>query len=214
MSRLRICESFISIQGETRFAGLPFYFIRLSGCSLRCSYCDTRYAHSETPPVSLEEILEPALDSGLSRVCVTGGEPLEQPACVELIERLVHHEKQVLVETSGAHSLSGWPRGAVYIVDIKTPSSGMADRTAPGIFEELTSQDEIKFVIGDAEDYAFARECIRRHRLLDRSAVTLGCVFGVLSPATLAGWILEDRLEVRLQLQLHKIIWPPETRGV
>jgi 7-carboxy-7-deazaguanine synthase len=212
---LKINEIFKSIQGESSFAGLPFVFVRLTGCSLRCSYCDTSYAFLEGEERTIEAILEQVSAFQCPYILVTGGEPLDQPDCRILIRELLRKKYTVLVETAGCHSIKEYPREAHYIVDIKTPSSGMSHRNYPLIPKEITKKDEIKFVLADREDYEFSKKSIRKNSLDTLcAAVLMSPVFGQLHPRTLAEWILEDNLGVRLQLQLHKMIWPPDQRGV
>ncbi len=213
---LVISEIYLSIQGESTWAGCPCVFVRLTGCPLRCTYCDTEYAFSGGKRLSLSSILAEIESFGCRLVEITGGEPLAQPNCVELMHQLVSRSYVVLLETSGAYSLADVPREVRKIMDFKCPSSGELERNLWENVEFLTPHDEVKFVIGDREDFDWAKEVCQRFSLEKRvRAVLFGPVFGKLNPADLARWILEERLfGVRLQLQLHKYIWPPDTRGV
>ncbi len=216
-STLRVVECFVSLQGESTFAGLPCAFIRLAGCNLRCAWCDTAYAWEpeagEERPIP--ELVAWAEDSGVPMVEVTGGEPLLQAATPELLRRLQAAGFTVLLETNGAVPLDRVPPGVHRIMDRKLPASGMADRHLAANYQLLTPEDEIKFVVADALDYDFMRREIETFRLPERTPKLLASpVWGRLEPAELAAWILRDRLPVRFQLQLHKIIWSPELRGV
>ncbi len=224
--RLRINEIFHSIQGEGTRAGQPCVFIRLTGCHLRCSYCDTEYAFYEGNWRTLSEILEEVRSYGCPFVEITGGEPLLQPAVYPLMTALVADYPTVALETSGAMTIRDVDPRIVRIVDLKTPSSGEVDRNCWENLDLLTPDDEIKFVIGDRTDYDWARDVIERHDLSKRCTVLLSPVCGRVEPGTipvaqghldpqwLAEWMLADRLEARLSLQIHKMIWSPETRGV
>lgn len=228
--RLRVNEIFHSIQGEGTRAGQRCVFIRLTGCHLRCNYCDTEYAFYEGGWMTLDEILDQARSIGCRIVEVTGGEPLLQPAAIELLRRLADEFETALLETSGAVSIADVDPRVVRIVDVKTPSSGEADRNHWPNLDLLTTRDEVKFVIGTRADYEWSRDVLRRHDLPARCAVLFSPVQGLgpgaaasgglqlykggLDPADLAAWILEDRLDVRLGLQLHKFIWSPMARGV
>jgi len=211
---LTICEIFASIQGESTFAGLPCVMVRTTGCNLRCTYCDTKYAFDGGTELSIDEILTRVDSYGLALVEITGGEPLMQPAAFPLMCRLCDRGYTVLLETNGSLDITGVDQRVVRIVDIKTPSSGAGDADLWSNLEVLRLQDEIKFVLADRRDYEFAVDVMRKHELAKRSKVLMGVVFGTLEPATLAEWILADRLPVRMQIQLHKVIWEPSARGV
>ncbi|ABK17668.1 radical SAM protein [Syntrophobacter fumaroxidans] len=213
---LRVNEIFHSIQGESGYAGWPCVFVRLTGCNLRCSYCDTRYAYDEGDFVTLREIIGRVRRFDCPLVEITGGEPLLQPETPELVAELLDLGHTVLVETNGSMDISVVDRRCVKIVDFKCPSSGESDANDMENLERLGSRDEIKCVIGTREDYEFAREIERlaAERAGTGSTVCFSPVFGKLEPRELAEWILADRLRVRLGLQLHKIIWEPDTRGV
>jgi 7-carboxy-7-deazaguanine synthase len=210
-----VTEIFKSIQGESTFAGLPCVFIRLTGCNLRCHWCDTAYAFQGGQTMSPEEILARVRQLGCSLVEITGGEPLLQPEVPALAEQLLAEGRRVLVETSGERFVGELPRAVVKIVDVKCPGSGESGKFRLENLEALEGKDQLKFVILDENDYRYAREFLARHNVRGRvDEVIFAPVFGQLPPRTLAEWILRDGLEVRLGLQLHKFIWDPETRGV
>ena len=212
---LTVNEIFHSIQGESTFAGEPCVFVRLTACDLRCSWCDTPYAFHEGRKMSIDEVLAEVDRYGCPLVEVTGGEPLLQPEVLPLMSRLLESGKTVLLETGGHRSIEHVPAGVRRIMDVKCPGSSEAERMDWGNLDRLTATDEAKFVIKDRQDYEYARDIVRRESLADRvAAVLFSPVHGVLSSRELAEWILADRLPVRLQLQAHKYIWPPETRGV
>lgn len=211
---LRVNEIFHSIQGESTHAGRPCVFVRLTYCDLRCSYCDTEYAFFEGSERSLDDIVAEVGGHGCRLVEVTGGEPLIQRETIALLERLLAAGHEVLLETSGAWPVEDVPEGVRVIMDLKTPGSGMVGRNRWENLRHLDAADEIKFVICDRADYEWARGVVGEHGLADRHAVLFSPEWGGLDPAALAGWILADRLAVRLQLQLHKHIWSPTARGV
>jgi 7-carboxy-7-deazaguanine synthase len=211
---LTINEIFYSIQGESSRAGQPCVFVRLTACDLRCSWCDTPYAFDEGRKMSVDEVVGAVEGYGCPLVEITGGEPLLQEDVYELMERLQRAGRTVMLETGGHRSIARVPSEVLKIVDVKCPGSGEADRNDWSNLVALAPHDEVKFVIRDRADYEFARGVISRHRLADRAAVLLSPVHGVLEPRTLSEWLLADRLPARLQLQLHKYIWPPDTRGV
>jgi 7-carboxy-7-deazaguanine synthase len=212
---LTVTEIFKSIQGESTWAGLPCIFVRLTGCNLRCAYCDTRYAYEGGTRMSIRKILERCEALGNKLVEITGGEPLMQDGCALLAEYLLERGYTVLVETNGTLPIRRLPAAVIKIMDIKSPSSGMSDQTDWTNIEVLSTRDEVKFVIGHRTDYEWSREVVRRYDLTPRcAAVLFSPVFGVLEPDALAAWILEDGLAVRLQLQLHNYIWSPDQRGL
>jgi 7-carboxy-7-deazaguanine synthase len=224
--RLRVNEIFFSIQGESTWAGCPCVFVRLTGCHLRCHYCDTEYAFNEGEHRGLDEIVEEVARHPATLVEITGGEPLLQPAVCELIRRLCDSGRTVLVETSGACDISSCDPRAIRIMDLKTPGSGEAQHNRFENIEHLTERDEVKFVITNRADYEWAREVIERHDLDKRCRAVLmspvqeqaagaevtGCPG--LDARELAEWVLADGLPVRIQGQLHKLIWHPQARGV
>ncbi|MBM4053225.1 MAG: radical SAM protein [Planctomycetes bacterium] len=209
-----INEIFTSIQGETSFAGLPFVFVRLTGCNMRCGYCDTQYAYEEGIEMSISSIIDKVDSFGLKSVCVTGGEPLANSNTPMLIQELLNKNYTVLVETNGSYDVSILPNEAIKIMDLKCPDSGMSKMMHWENISYLTKKDEIKFVLSSRKDYEWARSMIVKHHLADVANVLMSAVFGIIQPSLIASWILEDRLNVRLQLQLHKYIWGHETRGV
>ncbi|MFH1038440.1 MAG: radical SAM protein [PVC group bacterium] len=210
---LRVNEIFRSIQGESTFAGRLCVFIRLAGCNLRCSYCDTGYALEEGEDLPVEDVIKRAAASGCPLIEVTGGEPLLQEDTVRLVRELADRGYTVLVETNGTLDISRLDPRAVLVMDVKCPSSGESDRMRWENLASLKPEDEIKFVIGSPEDYRWAKRIIS-DRIAPGRKILLSPVFGKVDPADLAGWILRDNLSVRLQLQLQKIIWPGRERGV
>lgn len=211
-ARLRITEIFHSLQGESRSVGWPTVFVRLTGCPLRCNYCDTEYAFSGGEWLSLEQVLAQVAEFGARHVCVTGGEPLAQRACLELLRRLCDAGYEVSLETSGALDVAAVDARVSKVMDLKTPGSGEAGKNRYENIAVLTAHDQVKLVVCDRTDYEWAREVISRHDLAARCEVLMSPCHGRLEPAQLADWILGDRLPVRFQLQLHKILWG-EARG-
>jgi 7-carboxy-7-deazaguanine synthase len=214
VNTLKINEIYLSLQGESTWAGLPCVFIRLTGCSLRCRWCDTAYAFSGGQASSLAGVLAQVEAFGVKLVEITGGEPLEQEGVYPLMEALLDRGYRVLLETSGAVGMKKVPRAVVKIMDIKCPGSGEDARNLwPNLDYLVPGQDEIKFVIADRGDYEFAKDAMNLHSLSGRATLLFSAVQGKLPPATLAEWILADRLPVRFQAQLHKVIWPGESKG-
>jgi 7-carboxy-7-deazaguanine synthase len=212
---LTVTEIFKSIQGESTWAGMPCTFVRLTGCNLSCTYCDTAYARDGGTTMTIRAIIECCASLKCDLVEVTGGEPLCRPECATLVACLIERGYTVLVETNGSLPISMLPPAAVTIMDIKCPGSGMHDRTDWSNIEAIEPKDEIKFVIANREDYEWARDVLGKYALAARcKAVLFAPVFGALEPRALGEWIIEDGLNVRLQVQLHKTIWPPDQRGV
>jgi 7-carboxy-7-deazaguanine synthase len=212
---LSVNEIFYSIQGESTFAGKPCVFVRLAGCDLRCSWCDTPYAFNEGEKMSVDDVIEKVAQYRSPLVEVTGGEPLLQEDVYPLMERLLEAGRTVLLETGGQIDVARVPGGVIKVVDVKCPASGESDKVEWTNIDRLGSLDQVKFVIQDRVDYEFARETATRHALDRRcAAVLFSPVHGVLDPKILSEWILEDRLPVRLQLQIHKHIWGANVRGV
>ena len=210
-----ITEIFKSIQGESTFAGLPCVFVRLTGCNLRCHWCDTAYAFHGGQKMTVEEVLARIRALGGKLVEFTGGEPLLQEEVYPLAERLLAEGFHVLVETSGERYIGRLPRAVVKVVDVKCPGSGEEGTFCPENLGAMDKKDQIKFVVMDEKDYKYASDFILRHDLRQRiGEVILSPVFGQLHPRQLAEWILRDGLNVRLGLQIHKFIWDPEARGV
>lgn len=205
--KLRISEIFYSLQGETSRVGLPTVFVRLTGCPLRCTYCDTAYAFSGGRSMALTEILGEVASHRARYVTVTGGEPLAQDNCLPLLQALCDAGYEVSLETSGALDISGVDARVMKVLDIKTPASGEVERNRWNNLAALGARDEIKFVLCDEADYAWARQVLRERDLTSRCAVLFSPVPGRLSATTLAEWILRDNLPVRLQVQLHKLLW-------
>lgn len=212
---LTVNEIFYSIQGESTRVGEPCVFVRLTACDLRCVWCDTAYAFYEGRKMSVDEVVAAVEQYECPLVEVTGGEPLLQPDVFPLMSRLLECGKQVLLETGGHRSIADVPPGVVRIMDVKCPGSGESARNDWANLARLAPADQVKFVLTDRTDYEFARDVVRRESLADRvAAVLFSPAHGVLHARQLAEWILADRLPVRLQLQAHKFIWSPETRGV
>jgi 7-carboxy-7-deazaguanine synthase len=210
-----INEIFYSVQGESTYAGRPCVFVRLTACDLRCSWCDTPYAFHEGTKRSVEDVVAEVERYDCSLVEVTGGEPLLQEDVYALMTGLLARGKTVLLETGGHRSTARVPDPVVTILDIKCPGSGEANRMDWANLSRLRPRDEVKFVINDRADYEYARNAIIRHQLAERvAAVHLSPVHGVLNPRTLSEWVLTDQLPVRVQLQIHKYIWPADMRGV
>lgn len=211
---MKINEIFESIQGETSYAGLPCIFIRVTGCNLRCSYCDTAYAYEDGREMSIDSILRYIARFTSKLICITGGEPLLSGETPVLTEELLKRDYTVLIETNGSCDISTIPQKAVKIMDIKCPDSNMGHFMHWENIKYLSKVDEVKFVLNSREDYEWAKKIIHTYRLTMVANVLLGTVSGTISPRLVVQWILEDGLDVRFQLQLHKYIWEPQTRGV
>jgi 7-carboxy-7-deazaguanine synthase len=212
---LTVSEIYPSVQGESTHVGRPCTFVRLTACDLRCSWCDTPYAFTGGRKMEIEAVLADVERIGCWLVEITGGEPLLQPEVHDLMARLLDRGYEVLLETGGHRATNAVPDGVVTILDVKCPGSGEADRMDWSNLDRLRARDEVKFVIKDRADFEYARDTVRRYDLTARAcAVLFSPVHGVLAPAELTAWILESQLPVRLQIQAHKYIWPPETRGV
>ena len=210
---LKVNEIFYSIQGESSYAGLPCVFVRLTYCNLRCTYCDTAYAFYEGEEMSIDEIINEVAKYDCKLVEVTGGEPLIQKESLNLMKELCDRGYETLLETSGSLSIKDVDRRVHIVMDLKTPSSGMVKKNLFENINYLKTDDEIKFVIGDRNDYEWSLETIEKLELSNRK-ILFAVVYGKLKPATLVEWILKDKLNVRFQLQMHKYIWDPERRGV
>ncbi len=212
---LTINEIFHSIQGESSHAGRLCVFVRLTGCDLRCSWCDTPYSFHEGHKMSVDEVTAAVEAYGSALVEITGGEPLLQEDVYPLMDRLIASGRTVMLETGGHRSTTRVPAAVFTILDVKCPASGEASKNDWSNLDRLAAHDEVKFVVQDRADYEFAREVIARHDLASRAAaVLISPVHGVLEPKALSEWMLADRLPARLQMQLHKYIWSPTTRGV
>jgi 7-carboxy-7-deazaguanine synthase len=212
---LTVNEIFHSIQGESTYVGEPCVFVRLTACDLRCRWCDTPYAFHEGRRMSVDEVIARVDEYACPTVEITGGEPLLQPEVYPLMRRLLDAGKTVLLETGGHRSIADVPEGVVRVMDIKCPGSGESAKTCWSNLSRLTARDQVKFVLADRADYEYARDIVERERLAECCGTVLfSPVHGQLSLRDLAGWVLTDRLPVRVQLQLHKYIWDPQTRGV
>ena len=209
-ARLRITEIFCSLQGESSRAGLPTVFVRLSGCPLRCVWCDTEYAFTGGVNMKIAQVLDAVATHGTRTVCVTGGEPLAQKNCLPLLAALCDAGYSVSLETSGALDVAAVDARVSRIMDLKAPDSGEADKNRWENLTHLTPQDEIKLVLASERDYLWARDKLRERRLDAICPVLLAPVTGQLEPRLLAEWVLRDRLPVRMQVQLHKVIWGTE----
>jgi 7-carboxy-7-deazaguanine synthase len=211
---LKVCEIFTSIQGESSYAGIPCTFVRLMGCNLRCSYCDTTFAYDEGIELSEEEIMRKIRLAGIDLVEITGGEPLLQREVYHFTENLIEERYRVLIETNGSISIKDIDKRAVVVVDLKTPASGMSDKMDFSNLNEIKHNDEIKFVITDRNDYEWSKDIIYRFDLMNKCHLLLSPAYGILAADTLARWMIDDKVRARLNLQLHKYIFGPEKRMV
>lgn len=211
---LKVNEIYYSLQGESTYAGLPCVFVRLTYCNLRCSYCDTEYAFYEGRDMSIPEIIEKVESYNCKLVEITGGEPLFQEKSIELMKQLCDAGFEVMLETGGHMSVENVDKRVKIIMDVKTPSSKMSKKNLYSNFEKLKNSDEIKFVIGTREDYEWSKSILSQYSLTDKFIILFSSVYGKLSNKDLAEWIIEDKLKVRFQLQNHKYIWEPDSRGV
>ena len=211
---LKINEIYYSIQGESSYMGEPCIFIRLTYCNLRCSYCDSEYTFYEGKDMKIDEIIEKIKEYPCKLVEVTGGEPLFQKNCIQLLETLVNLKYEVLLETSGSLSIENVPSKVINIIDFKCPSSKMEKKNLWEIIDFIKPKDEIKFVIGDREDYEWTKEKINKYDLTKKCTVLISPVFNKIKSSQITDWILEDNLDVKFQIQLHKHIWPNINNGV
>ncbi len=211
---LTVNEIFHSIQGESTRAGQPCVFVRLTACDLRCTWCDTPYAFYEGRKMSVDEVVQAVDEYGCPLVEITGGEPLLQDEVYALMERLLGAGHAVMLETGGHRLIDRVPRAVIKVIDVKCPGSGESDKNEWRNLELLAPHDEVKFVIADRADYEFARDVVLWKMPSTPAAILFSPVHGRLDPKLLAEWVLSDRLAVRVQLQLHKFIWHPSTRGV
>lgn len=211
---LRVNEIFHSIQGESTLAGRPCVFVRLTGCNLRCVWCDTAYAFHEGTPLTVQEVVDRVSGFGCSLVEVTGGEPLLQPEAIDLMHALLSRGHEVLLETGGSLPIETVPEGVRRIVDVKCPASGESDRNRWENLDALRPGDELKFVIADRADYEWAKGTLRARALHEKATVLFSAVHDRLAGGELARWVLDDGLPVRMQVQMHKTLWPQAVRGV
>ena len=212
--KLKINEIYYSIQGESSYMGKPCIFIRLTYCNLRCTYCDSEYTFHEGNDMSIDDIIDKIKKYSCKLVEVTGGEPLFQKNCINLLKKLVDLKYDVLLETSGSLSIENVPKEVVNIIDFKCPSSNMKKKNYWENIQFIKSEDEIKFVIGNKEDYDWAKEKINKYNLIDTCTVLMSHIYKKIEPKTITKWILEDSLDVRFQIQLHKEIWEDKEKGV
>ena len=211
---LKINEIYYSVQGESTHSGCPCIFIRLTYCNLRCSYCDTEYAFYDGKDMEITDIMSEIKRWDCNLVEVTGGEPLFQDECIDLLNELVNSNYEVMLETGGSLSISDVPKKVVKIVDFKCPSSGMVKKNLWSIVDDLQAHDEVKFVIGNREDFDWAKDRITEYSLDKICTLLFSPTFGEIDPQQIVEWILDENLPVRMQLQMHKMIWSPEEKGV
>lgn len=211
---MKLYEIYTSIQGETHYAGLPCTLVRFAACDLRCAYCDTEYAFTGGQEVTVDAIVADVAARGVPLVLLTGGEPLLQRELPELCAALLGRGFEVMIETGGHRDVSTLPAGVVVILDVKTPGSGESEKMCWANLERLGPRDAVKFVVCSEDDYRWAREVIVERRLAERCHVLVSPSFGAVAPRDLVTWMLRDKLPARLNLQIHKYVWPPETRGV
>lgn len=212
--RLRVIEVYTSVQGESTFAGLPCTFVRLAGCNLRCTWCDSTWTFTGGTPRAIDDVVAEVAAAGVPLVEVTGGEPLVHKQAIPLMERLLAAGHTVLLETSGSRDIGPVPPGVHVILDLKPPDSGEERANLWSNIEKLRAKDEVKFVLASRRDYEWARDVVARHTLADRCTVLFSVAFGHVAAADVVAWMLADRVPARFQVQMHKVIWPPEQRGV
>lgn len=212
--RLRVIEVYTSVQGESTWAGVPCVFVRLAGCNLRCTWCDSTYTFTGGEHRSIDDVVAEVVATGIPLVELTGGEPLVHRQAIPLLQRLLDRGLTVLLETSGSRDIAPVPDGVHVILDLKPPDSGEEASNLWTNLPLLRPGDEVKCVIASRRDYEWSRDKVREHRLAERVTVLFSPVFGAVEPRDLVDWILADRLPVRFQLQMHKVIWPAEQRGV
>jgi len=212
--KLKINEIYYSIQGESSYTGLPCIFIRLTYCNLRCAYCDSEYTFHDGNDMTIDEIMTKIKQYKCNLVEVTGGEPLFQKGCIELLQKLIDSKYNVLLETSGSLSIKNVPEKVINIIDFKCPSSNMKKKNYWENIKFIKSKDEIKFVIGNKEDYEWSKKKIKQYNLSNKCTILMSPIYKGIEPKTIIEWILNDNLDVKFQIQLHKNIWKDETRGV
>ncbi len=211
---LKINEIYYSVQGESTHAGRPCIFIRLTYCNLRCTYCDTEYAFYDGKDMEITDIMSEIKQWDCNLVEVTGGEPLFQEECIDLLNELVNSNYEVMLETGGSLSISNVPKKVIKIVDFKCPSSKMVKKNLWSIVDDLQAHDEVKFVIGNREDFDWAKDRITEYSMDKICTLLFSPTFGEINPQQIVEWILAENLPVRMQLQMHKMIWSPEEKGV
>jgi 7-carboxy-7-deazaguanine synthase len=211
---VKVCEIFTSIQGESSYSGMPCTFIRMTGCNLRCSYCDTTYAYYDGRELSEEYIIGEARRADINIVEITGGEPLLQKEIFHLIKKLLDENYKVLIETNGSMNIKDVDKRAVVILDIKTPGSGMSEKMDLSNLENIKSTDEIKFVVTNRTDYEWSKDIIHKYNLINKCHLLLSPAYGILPPEDLVRWMIEDRVKARLNLQLHKYIFSSDRKGI
>ena len=212
--KLKVNEIYYSIQGESSYTGLPCIFIRLTYCNLRCTYCDSEYTFHDGSNMSINDILETIRQYSCKLVEVTGGEPLVQKECITLLKKLVDLDYEVLLETSGSLTIKDVPKQVINIIDFKCPSSGMKKKNHWDNINYLKPNDEVKFIIEDREDYEWAKIKIRQYNLNKKSKILMSPSYNKIEEKEIVEWILEDNLNVKFQIQLHKIIWKNTTKGI
>jgi 7-carboxy-7-deazaguanine synthase len=211
---MKVAEIFTSIQGESTYAGIPCTFIRMAGCNLRCVYCDTKYAYDNGYEISENEIVKNVIKAGINLVEITGGEPLLQIDARHLIKRLIDEGFKVLLETNGSINIKGIDKRTVIILDVKTPGSGMSENNNMENFKCLTESNEVKFVITNRNDYEWSKDIVKQHKLDLKHKILFSPAIGMIEPEKLVQWMIEDKLNFRLNLQIHKYIFGKEKRGV
>ena len=214
MKKIKVNEIYYSIQGESSFSGLPCIFIRLTYCNLRCSYCDSEYAFYEGENLTINEIISEIEQYNCNLVEVTGGEPLLQTECIKLLNKLIDKNYEVMLETSGSLPINLVPESVKKIIDFKCPSSNMENKNLWEILDDVSKNDEIKFVIGNQADFEWAQNKIKKYNIEDKCNILFSCVFGKLKYETLVKWLLDSNIKARFQLQTHKHVWEEKTKGV
>lgn len=212
--RLRVIEVYTSVQGESSFVGLPCVFVRLAGCNLRCTWCDSTYTFTGGEPRAIDDVVAEVVATGVPLVEVTGGEPLVHRQAIPLMQRLCDRGLTVLLETSGSRDIGPVPAPVHVILDLKCPDSGEERANLWTNLPKLRKKDEVKFVIASRRDYEWARDVVREHALDQRCQVLFSPVFGAVEPKDIVAWMLGDHVPARFQVQLHKVVWPPHERGV
>ena len=214
MKKIKVNEIYYSIQGESSLSGIPCIFIRLTYCNLRCDYCDSEYAFYDGDDLTVKEILKKIKEYHCNLVEVTGGEPLLQTECINLLNELINNNYEVMLETSGSLPIDLVPKNVKKIIDFKCPSSGMKDKNSWGIIENISKHDEVKFVIGDRVDFEWAKDKIKKYDIENKCSILFSPVFGKIEYKTLVKWMLDSKIKARFQLQVHKHVWEEETKGV